>query len=269
MMKWEEAITKVLEDAKTSLHYSDITDRIFEKEYREGGGATPAATVNKVISSNISSYKETSPFVKLGRGLFILRKFVDNQDQLLNDVVTETVKGVETQTENNKIINAFGIFWNRNLVSWKSSPDLFGIQYIGASKVNFKEQRGIYLLHDNRETIYVGQAIDQSIGQRLKHHTSDRLSGRWDRFSWFGFYSVDDKEGHLNSCEKFESLDIQALADILEAILIESIEPRLNRKQGNTFSGLEYLQHESPEVKKEKFEQLLRDVKDKLYPTIG
>jgi len=270
-LKWDEAISKVLEDAKTSLHYTEITERIFEKGYRQGGGATPAATVNKILGSNIIQFKEKSPFAKVGMGVFILRKFLDKQDEIINesktiavnqiltDALTETEAETETQTENNKIFNAFGIYWNRNLVLWKSTPDLLGMQYIGATEVNFKDQRGIYLLYDNREIIYVGQAIEQTLGQRLKQHTSDRLSGRWDRFSWFGFYSVTDK-GHLQNRKKFESLDIQVLADTLEAILIESIEPRQNRKQGNTLNGMEYLQQESPEIKKKKTEELIREL---------
>jgi hypothetical protein len=272
-LKWDEAITKVLEESKKPLHYTEITDLIYEKHYRTGGGATPAATVNKILGSNINQFKEKSPFAKVGMGIFILRKFLDNQDLSSIDMEKTTESQIEEgatpqtvteiQIENNKIINAFGIYWNRNLVLWKSTPDLLGIQYIGALEVNFKDQRGIYLLHDSRETIYVGQAIEQTLGQRLKHHTSDRLSGRWDRFSWFGFYSVDEK-GHLLNRKKFDNLDIQILADILEAILIESIEPRQNRKQGNTFFGIEYLQQESPEIKKQKKEQLIRELTDKL-----
>lgn len=268
-LKWDEAITKVLEDAKTSLHYTEITERIYEKGYRQGGGATPAATVNKILGSNINQFKEKSPFAKTGVGVFILRKFLDKQDDIINESETIAVNQIltdsqsetesQTQPENNRIINAFGIYWNRNLVLWKSTPDLLGLQYVGATAVNFNDQRGIYLLHDNRETIYVGQAIEQTLEQRLKHHTADRLSGRWDRFSWYGFYSVNDK-GHLYNRKKFQSLDIQVLADTLEAILIESIEPRQNRKQGNTFFGMEYLQQESPEIKKKKTEELIREL---------
>ena len=146
LLKWDEAITKVLEDAKTSLHYEEITERIFEKQYRTGRSATPAATVHQILGSNINRYKGKSPFVKVGRGVFILRKFLDNQDQLLTEEEKETETQIEAetktqiQTENNKIINAFGIYWDKNLVYWKSSPDLLGVQKIGASEVNFKEQ---------------------------------------------------------------------------------------------------------------------------------
>ncbi len=251
-LKWEDAITKILEDAKTSLHYTEITKRIFEKGYRQGGGATPAATVHKIIASNINQLEEKSPFVKVGMGEFILTKFLNKQDKIADESKI-------TESENSKIINAFGIYWNRNLVQWKTTPDLLGVQVIGAKPVNFNDQRGIYLLHDNRETIYVGQAIEQPLGQRLNYHTSDRLSGRWNRFSWFGFYSVND-EGHLHNRKKFESLDIKILADTLEAILIEGLEPRQNRKQGNTFSGIEYLQQESIEIKKKKAEELIREL---------
>jgi len=54
------------------------------------------------------------------------------------------------------------------------------------------------------------------------------------------------------------------IADILEAILIESIEPRQNRKQGNTLSGMEYLQLESTEIKRKKTEELIRELTSKL-----
>ena len=196
--------------------------------------------------------------------MYILRKFLNDESQLL---IEETEPQVDTTSkifkEKNKIVNAFGIYWNRNMVHWKSIPDLLGIQQIGATEVNFKEQIGIYLLHDARETIYVGQAIDQSLGQRLRNHTTDRLGGRWDRFSWFGFYSVNEN-GKMNTEIKLENITTQNLGDILEAILIESIEPRQNRKQGNLFFGLEFLQQEAPEIKKRFKEQIIRELTDKL-----
>ena len=61
-----------------------------------------------------------------------------------------------------------------------------------------------------------------------------------------------------------ENLSIQELGDAFEAILIESMEPRQNRKQGNTFFGIEYLQQESPEIKKKQKEELVKELLDKL-----
>lgn len=252
---------------KKSLHYTVIAELIAERGYRKSLGATPQDTVSANLTTDINTNKEKSIFAKVDRGYYILRKFLDDSSQLLTD--DEEIKGTETiyetkpKKESYKIINAFGIYWNRNLVHWKTIPDLLGIQQIGASEVNFKDQIGIYLLHDSRETIYVGQAIEQTLGQRLKNHTTDRLGGRWDRFSWFGFYPVSEN-GKLNTDIKFNNLTVQNLGDILEAILIESIEPRQNRKQGNLFFGLEYLQQEAPEIKKRLKEQIIRELTDKL-----
>ena len=262
-LKWREAIVKVFEEEKKALHYTEIAELIAEKGYRKSLGATPQDTVSANMTTDININREKSIFAKVDRVIYILRKFLDVSSQLLpedTEIPNETIE--KTIIEKQKTINAFGIYWNRNLIHWKTTPDLLGIQQIGASEVNFKDQRGIYLLYDSREIIYVGQAIEQTLGQRLKQHTSDRLSGRWDRFSWFGFYAVND-EGHLLDRKKFESLDIQVFADTLEAILIESIEPRQNRKQGNTLFGMEYLQKESPEIKRKKTEDLLRELIDK------
>ena len=272
MLTWLEAAEKVLEEAKRSLHYTDIAKLILDNNYLSTTGPTPHQTINSILNTEINKNKDKSRFVKVGNGEYILRKFVDDKNQLLTDsspgsrVLSKNTSPIDEPlaTDNNKIINSYGIYWNRNLVDWKkSSPDLLGVQQIGASDVNFKEQKGVYLLHDSRETIYVGQAIEQSLGQRLRQHISDRLSGRWDRFSWFGFYSIKE-DGHLNVKQNYPLLSIQHLGDILEAILIESIEPRQNRKQGNTFFGLEYLQQESPEIKKRKTEELLRELQSKL-----
>lgn len=260
-LKWKEAIVKVFEDEKKALHYTEIAELIAEKGYRKSLGATPQDTVSANMTTDIKNNQEKSIFAKVDRGIYILRKFLDDRSQLITEE-SETPNDKKSKVRT-KVVNAFGIYWNRNFVHWKTNPDLLGIQQIGATEVNFKDQRGIYLLYDGREIIYVGQAIEQTLGQRLKQHTSDRLSGRWDRFSWFGFYSVNDK-GHLLDRKKFENLDIQALADTLEAILIESVEPRQNRKQGNTLSGMEYLQKESSEIKKRKTEELLRELTDKL-----
>jgi chlorite dismutase len=53
--------------------------------------------------------------------------------------------------------------------------------------------RNDYLLHDDRGIVYVGRANkgDGSIIKRLKSHTTDRLAGKWQKFSWFGFYPID------------------------------------------------------------------------------
>jgi len=263
-LKWKEAIVKVLEEEKKALHYTTIAELIAEKGYRKSLGATPQDTVSANMTTDINKNKEKSIFAKVDRGYYILRKFLDDRTFLLTeDAETKNIKSQNLTPKKLRIINSFGLYWNRNLVHWKTTPDLLGIQQIGATDVNFKDQIGIYLLHDGRETIYVGQAIEQPLGQRLRNHISDRLGGRWDRFSWFGLFPVNDNGG-LNKDLKFDGITIKDFGDILEAILIESIEPRQNRKQGNLFAGIEYLQQEAPEIKKRMKAQLIRELTDKL-----
>jgi len=263
-LKWKEAIERVLEEEKKALHYTEIAELIAERGYRQSLGATPQDTVSANLTTDINAKKEKSIFAKVDKGFYILRKFLDDGSLLLTDDTSSKDKtSRKTNSDKIRFINSFGIYWKRDLVHWKSIPDLFGIQQIGATEVNFKDQIGVYLLHDNRETIYVGQAIDQTLGQRLRNHTTDRLSGRWDRFSWFGLYPVNDN-GELNNNLQFKNITVQDLGDVLEAILIESIEPRQNRKQGNLFAGIEYLQQEAPEIKRKMKEQIIRELTDKL-----
>jgi len=42
------------------------------------------------------------------------------------------------------------------------------------------------------------------------------------------------------------------LIPALEAILIEALEPRQNRKRGDDLSAVEYLQQEDPEIEKQR-----------------
>ncbi len=237
-LTWIDAIEKVLEEKKTTLHYTDIADLIIERKYRLTIGATPANTVNVNLSNDIRVKGNKSKFVKTQMGSFKLKKY---PDQLTDDDLAEKEAEIEQKKYKN-IIHAFGIAWNRNQVLWKTSPDLLGISTIGATPVNFDKQIGIYLLYDGREILYVGQAISQSIGERIFQHTRDRLKGRWDRFSWFGLYSVNDN-GTLNIFnETHREISIDNIGNTLESILIESIEPRQNRKSGNKLFGLEYNQ---------------------------
>jgi hypothetical protein len=262
-LKWKEAIEKVLNEEKKQLHYTEIAELIAERGYRKSLGATPQDTVSANITTDLNTNKDKSIFARVDKGYYILRKFLSEPaDILIDESEPQIINNKVVTIDNHKIINAFGIYWNRNLVHWKSTPDLLGIQQVGATEVNFKDQKGIYLLHDGRETIYIGQAIEQPLGKRLKDHTTDRLAGRWDRFSWFGFYPVTE-DAKLNLDAKFKDFTIQNLGDILEAILIESIEPRQNRKQGNSFQGIEYLQKEAPEIRKKQTEQMIRELMDK------
>lgn len=252
-LDWKDAISRVLNDENSALHYTEIAEAIAKKGYRTKLGATPQQTVNVYLNSDINQFGEESIFYRESRGYYRLRSKIE--DNIIDETEISELQNIGTDlnfSKNLKIINSFGIYWKRDFVHWKpTQPELLGKQQTGATTVNFQEQIGVYLLHDARETIYVGQAIDQPISARLKAHISDRLNGRWDRFSWYGIYSVKD-DGLLEKESKISEIDNRKIVDFLEAILIETIEPRQNRQSGKFFSGIEYLQVESKEGKTKK-----------------
>lgn len=263
-LTWRKAIIKVLEEEEKALHYTEIAELIADREYRKNFGATPQDTVNAQLTTDINRKGEKSQFAKVDRGVYILRKFLDDKTQKVIQKKENDLDSIKSSKEEHfKIINSFGIYWNRELVFWENTtPDLLAVQQKGAEPINFQKQIGIYLLHDSRETIYIGQAIKRPLGIRLREHTTDRLSGRWDRFSWFGFRPVDNT-GKLIENLKFDHLTTEQIGDLLEAILIESIEPRQNRRQGNLFYGLEYLQQEAPELKEKQMKQTIQAMVEK------
>ena len=75
---WRDAIMKVLEGSSESMHYAEIAEAIAEQGLRTDFGATPAASVNSIISTSINNEVIDSPFVRVGRGRYSLRKRVDS-----------------------------------------------------------------------------------------------------------------------------------------------------------------------------------------------
>ena len=136
--------------------------------------------------------------------------------------------------------------------------ELFGQQNQAATRVNFADQQGVYLLYQMQMVTYVGRTVAESNGlfYRLKSHVRNpRRSGRWDRFSWFGVRSVSP-EGELLSAPPSLSTDL--LITILEAVLIETFLPPFNDKSGDLMGEL-YEQVIDPEIAKQRAQSLLRE----------
>lgn len=97
---------------------------------------------------------------------------------------------------NKMLIKSYGSFWNPDIIDWKKSH-LHGEVKEEDSKtlksvshtIDFWHAKGIYVLHSDFKTIYVGKAFGTSIGKRVCDHLTDRLAGRWDMFSWFSVSS--------------------------------------------------------------------------------
>jgi hypothetical protein len=263
---WRDAIIRVLREAQTPLHYSEITERILTQGYYKTDGATPNATVNAQITHSIKRDGPKSPFVKVGihRGTFSLKETSGAASQPPNISSPSEVETPISEAEvesSDSIIRSFGMYWQRDLVVWRNDPRMFGKQQALAKPVDFAKQKGIYILYDHHTVVYVGRSIDRPLGKRLYEHTIDRLGSRWNRFSWFGLLDVTP-EGGLREISMASS--IAAMIGTLEALLIESLEPPQNRKRGDDFSAVEYIQDIDPELREREIQNTLRSIEQKM-----
>jgi hypothetical protein len=252
---WKEAIVKVLAKSGEPMHYTDVFQAIADQGIKSKFGATPTATVSATLTMSLKNDGEKSPFLRVSRGVYTLKP-------------GEAVPGgkapapaVEEGKDQTGFINAFGMYWQREYVLWTKTPKLLGQQVLG-TPVDFCQQKGVYLLHDGSRVVYVGRTTHQPLGIRLRQHTSDRLNGRWDRFSWFGIFPVS-ADGSLSTTPS-DTFNIENLIATMEALLIEGLEPPQNRKRGDDFSDAEFLQVEDPEIQKSQIYDLMEKLKKKL-----
>lgn len=260
---WKEAIKKVLAESSTPLHYTEISEQILSRGYYETDGATPAATVNAQLTSSIKHDGEKSPFIRVGKGIFALK---NSPSVEVTPATPQKQKNpaalAESDIESSEsIIHSFGMYWQRDLVVWRNDPKIYGKQQALSKPVDFGKQKGIYILYDHHTVVYVGRSIDRPLGKRLFEHTVDRLGSRWNRFSWFGLLDVT-QEGSLREIALNTSL--AALVATLEALLIEALEPPQNRKRGDDFSAIEYIQDVDPELKEREIQNTLRSIEQKM-----
>jgi hypothetical protein len=259
-LTWRKAIDKVLGCASEPLHYKEITERIIAEGYRTSLGATPADSVNAHIAASIKHKGEESPYVRVAKGTFILRIGTGAVPSGTGaSPHKETVS--EESEDQREIISSFGMFWRKGDVEWKHTPKLLGMQQIGATPVDFCNQLGVYLLYDGREVLYVGRSTDRPLGRRLYEHTLDRMATRWDRFSWFGLLPVSEK-GELGALP--QSHYASKLIHAMEAVLIEALEPRQNRKRGDDMAAVEYIQKVDPQLEKKKLKSFLDQAIEKM-----
>jgi hypothetical protein len=247
-LTWRRAIEKVLSEAPGAMHYQKITEKIIQDRLRTNLGATPASSVVSVAVTAIKNEGNKCPFQKAGRGHFIWNA--------KRDLITDAPDDDENEVQY-EVISSFGMFWRRDAVDWVFTPKILGMQQIGADPVDFHKQLGIYLLYDGREIVYVGRSTERPLGRRLYEHTLDRMSTRWDRFSWFGLLPVSE-EGNIGILP--ESYPGKMIVPAVEAILIEALEPRQNRKRGDDLSAVEYIQVEDQEIRKKKIMESLGHV---------
>jgi hypothetical protein len=110
--------------------------------------------------------------------------------------------------------------------------------------VDFRHQAGIYVLYDeSRVPLWIGQAV--GLYGRLQQHRNDHLWNRLTYFTWFGFRRVNANGTlALSNLLNWRVRGTAATArDEIEAVLIQVLEPRLNRQGSRWGETAEYLQY--------------------------
>jgi len=262
-MTWKNAILRALKDLGGEAHYATIAQEIIDRGYRtQNIGATPANTVAANISMHLRDQLEKVkpgyyrlPAPGLGHGVDSVEAPHAGSATLSSDIVD----GPEADSEDMGLINAFGMFWRRAEVHWQGKTTrLRGTQLAEATPTDFADQAGVYILYDGNRAVYVGRTTAPRLGARLAEHTRDRLSARWDRFSWFGVRPVAD-DGHLGPIPE-AGINVDVLIATMEALLIEGLEPPQNRRQGDGFNAVEFIQAADPSLENKAKKQLLADL---------
>lgn len=104
MNKFKYAAIKILKDAKEPLHYAAITEQAIEQGILETEGATPEASMNAQISTEIKNRGEESTFIRTAAGTYTLNPKL-NTKSLEKEVVHEEIE--EEEEEEQKIESGY------------------------------------------------------------------------------------------------------------------------------------------------------------------
>lgn len=167
------------------------------------------------------------------------------------------------------IIKNYGFLWERKYF-YRGKGGRSG-HLKGVSKgqtVDFREQIGVYVLYDrNQSIVYVGQAGNgnATLFTRMKNHLDGALWNRWEYFTWLGFR--DSKKGGLSLSDR-QSVDSAVSGfkysdalDEIEGVLIEVLEPRLNKQGGKLKNATEYFQVIDEQMVDVSNHELLEEIK--------
>ena len=160
------------------------------------------------------------------------------------------------------LIKAYAQNWNPNIINWCSRGRNNAASLMGQVKVktkwhniNFWNTKVIYVLYDNYKCTYVGKALDRGFGIRLKEHLSDRLSNRWDTFSFYSLSTINVTTGETRA-PGTRQISSETMINSLEAISILIADPSLNRKRESLKDALEIYQLQGTEDEsKESYQQ--------------
>jgi len=153
------------------------------------------------------------------------------------------------------LIANYGLFWRVDELSWartvgkKRALRLLGRR--GKSSrfriADFRTQSGLYVLYGDYGPYYVGLVHANRLGNRLRDHLQDHHRGKWDRFCWFGFKSVDAKPGRqgiylLKDSKPTMPVRPRLVIRDIEALLIRALGLSSNIKQSGFVAAQQWNQ---------------------------
>ena len=138
---WKAAIIKVLGESDAPMHYSDISEQILSRGHYQTDGATPAATVNAQIATSIKHEGDKSPFARVGKGIFALKTALTASVPITAEAIKPNGESVSDMETSDSIIRSFGMYWQRDLVVWRSEPKLFGKQQAVANRLTLASKK--------------------------------------------------------------------------------------------------------------------------------
>lgn len=169
------------------------------------------------------------------------------------------------------LIRAFGQYWNPEIIEWgRRGPNNKG-KLLGDIRfkdgvivpIDFWEAKGVYVLFDRFKTIYVGKALESSLGFRLRSHLSDRLAGRWDMFSFFSVSTVNKTTRDTRNPGQ-RQVTRGVIINSFEALAILIADPSLNRKRERFREAHEVIQtrQSNPRTERNYYEEIIRKIEE-------
>lgn len=154
------------------------------------------------------------------------------------------------------IIKNYGFLWERKYIFRGAGSNAGHLKGTASASAiaDFRDQIGVYVLYDQFQGIvYVGQAGNgnATLFTRLKNHMDGALRNRWKYFTWIGFKAVN-VDGTLSAQQSVDAgvsgFKYSDALNEIEGILIEVIEPKLNKQSGRLKNAVEYYQYIDPKV---------------------
>lgn len=81
MNKFKISALSILKEQKKPLHYKEITRLALEEGILETGGATPEATMNALLSTEIKYKGNSSDFIRVSDGVYGLKSYEESELQ--------------------------------------------------------------------------------------------------------------------------------------------------------------------------------------------